>query len=157
MKSLWRRLRVPYRIKRGRGQEEITSVQNICCMHGGELLKVWPSQVFNAIIFLEEIPNCLKTSPAYQTHLHTRVGKRPPAGQQLQRSSSFINYCQVAWIHHPKTYEAYPTRVWFPPLSPDCLPAWSFLWRCHLCNPGSSPEGKAFLSLFWPWKRPSIP
>ena len=31
------------------------------------------------------------------------------------------------------------------------LPAWSFLWRCHLCNPGSSPEGirhsRPFLTL----------
>ena len=61
-------------------------------LYGGELLKVWPKQVFNAIIFLEETPNCLKTNPAYQTHLRTRVGKRPPAAQQLQRSSSLINY-----------------------------------------------------------------
>ena len=44
------------------GQAEITSVQNICSMELGELLKVWLKQVFNTTISFEEVPNCLKTS-----------------------------------------------------------------------------------------------
>ena len=77
MKLLWRRLRVPSReSSKERGQAEITSVQNICCMELGELLKVWLKQVFNTTISFEEVPNCLKTSlikPIYKGR-----GKDPP-------------------------------------------------------------------------------
>ena len=49
------------RIKRGkRGGLDNVSAEHL--QYGGEFLKIWLKQVFNAIITLEEIPNYLKVS-----------------------------------------------------------------------------------------------
>ena len=101
-------------------------------VYGGEMLKIWMKKIFNRILKLEEIPDCLKEGlviPVYKRH-----GKDPLLVSSYRGITLSSVLCKVFEIILLQRLSSRRSRL--PRSAADCLSKGSLMHGCHFCYSG---------------------